>query len=169
LLCHLESVKAGGMRIVQKHQSAGDATSDRKEDKDSKEFESCRSALISSLKLAALSACWRALITLSHPKDTKMTFTCSLPHFPKIRDSSGAERESSEQVEELRIRRSKWSEVAWGEPATCNLTSSDRQQGEAQSLYSADVKCQTPGEQDPPPVPETPEGQTPEEQAFNRE
>ncbi|MCJ8745871.1 hypothetical protein PDJAM_G00135380 [Pangasius djambal] len=38
---HLPAVKAGGMRIVQKHQSAGDATSDRKEDKDSKEFESC--------------------------------------------------------------------------------------------------------------------------------
>ncbi|KAK3515700.1 hypothetical protein QTP70_029943 [Hemibagrus guttatus] len=39
---HPPAVKAGGMRIVQKHQSAGDSTSDRKEDKDSKEFESCR-------------------------------------------------------------------------------------------------------------------------------
>ncbi|KAL6462736.1 hypothetical protein MHYP_G00291580 [Metynnis hypsauchen] len=38
---HLPAVKAGGMRIVQKHQSAGDSVSDRKEDKDSKEFESC--------------------------------------------------------------------------------------------------------------------------------
>ncbi|KAI4900652.1 hypothetical protein NFI96_026840 [Prochilodus magdalenae] len=38
---HPPAVKAGGMRIVQKHQSAGDAAVDRKEDKDSKEFESC--------------------------------------------------------------------------------------------------------------------------------
>ncbi|XP_066533203.1 death-associated protein 1 homolog [Hoplias malabaricus] len=38
---HPPAVKAGGMRIVQKHQSAGDSASDRKEDKDSKEFESC--------------------------------------------------------------------------------------------------------------------------------
>ncbi|TSK98500.1 hypothetical protein Baya_5414 [Bagarius yarrelli] len=40
------------MRIVQKHQSAGDSTSDRKDDKDSKEFESCRSALTLSPDLA---------------------------------------------------------------------------------------------------------------------
>ncbi|KAI5092019.1 death-associated protein 1 [Silurus meridionalis] len=39
---HPPAVKAGGMRIVQKHQTAGDSSSDRKEDKDSKEFESCR-------------------------------------------------------------------------------------------------------------------------------
>ncbi|XP_030625516.1 death-associated protein 1 homolog [Chanos chanos] len=37
---HLPAVKAGGMRIVQKHQGAGEPAHDKKEDKDSKEFES---------------------------------------------------------------------------------------------------------------------------------
>uniref|UniRef100_A0A4W4F3D9 Death-associated protein 1 n=1 Tax=Electrophorus electricus TaxID=8005 RepID=A0A4W4F3D9_ELEEL len=45
---HPPAVKAGGMRIVQKHQP-GEPASDRKEDKDSKEFESCRAIRTSPL------------------------------------------------------------------------------------------------------------------------
>ncbi|MBN3275266.1 DAP1 protein, partial [Polyodon spathula] len=37
---HLPAVKAGGMRIVQKHQGAGEQNQEK--DKDSKEYESSR-------------------------------------------------------------------------------------------------------------------------------